>query len=124
MNRSLMAGVLGAVALCCQMTAASVPDFSGSWVSDPRHLEVLHYVDRVTGGWHRHVDGVHQLREYRIDIAQTEDAIAITFPGGDANFLTVPSFPLGHDPHSFITDKGASWMKVTCRSVWDGTTLT
>ena len=44
---------------------------------------------------------INPARTYRIDIIHTVDQIAIAFPGGSNNMLTLPATPLG--PESAVS---------------------
>jgi hypothetical protein len=118
-----MRSLLILLALLMPMQAASLPDFSGRWISHPDRLTVRQYVDRIPGGWHRHIEGVRSVKAYTIEIRQTADSITIVFPGGAGNFLTAPPFPLDGESRDQVTDRGDHWMKEMVRGSWDGGSL-
>ena len=120
----LLTAALAAVPSPAQRAdSSSPPDFSGVWVSDPNHLESLHFVDRIPQGWRRHVENVRLMKEYRLEITQSADRIVVVFPRGTASFPTLPGFPFGRQ-ESHVTDRSTSSMKVTTRAWWDGSMLT
>ena len=98
----------------------AIPDFSGHWKSSPDRLQVRRIVHRIPNGWDRYIEGVRSIKDYRIEIRQTSDEIAVAFPGGANNFLSVPAFTIGGSPKSTVENLGASWRKTTCRGWWDG----
>jgi len=117
---SLIAFIVIAGQTTSGLRADPIPDFSGHWQSSPARLQVGRIVHRIPDGWDRYIEGVRSIKDYRVEIRQTGDEIAVVFPGGANNFLSVPPFPIGSSPRSSVENLGASWRKTTCRGWWDG----
>ena len=60
-------------------------------------------------GWNGFVEALQSARSYPIEITQTAERVAIAFPGGASNMLTLPETPLGPEPSSHVVNRGDWW---------------
>jgi hypothetical protein len=100
-----------------QFAGASAQDstnWSGAWTSRPERdvqgLSTRPGSGSATG-WSGFVEALLATRDYRIRVAHTPDGVAITFPGGNNNMLTLPETPLGTEPSVRVVARGDWWTK-------------
>jgi hypothetical protein len=127
-RRRIVPCALSAVCAIALATPAPVssqgrPDFSGTWTSSPERFVALRNAPRERNGWGGQLEGVAAAPTYTIAISQSEQSVALTFPGGTGNFLTRPAFPLDGAPHSTVQDAGEFWTKIVSSATWDGSRL-
>jgi uncharacterized protein (TIGR02246 family) len=106
-----------AVFAALQLGGASRRDpsnWSGGWTSrGDRDVEIVS-IRPGSGsarGWNGFVEALLATRAYRIDISHTVDRVAIAFPGGSSNMLTLPETPLDTEPSIRVVDHGEWWTK-------------
>ena len=116
-----LAAALVAVLLLQRGGAAQT--WSGGWISrNDRDVEVVS-IRPGSGsprGWHGFVEALLATRPYRIAITQTADRIAIAFPGGASNMLTLPDTPLDHESEVRVVNRGEWWTKYVTSSRTEG----
>lgn len=99
---------------------AQTSNWAGSWTSQPdRDVEVIR-IQPGTGtarGWNGFVDALIRQRDYRIEITQADDDVAIAFPGGAANMLSVPAFTIDR-PVSHVVNRGEWWTQQRTTARW------
>lgn len=107
-----MANSLAVFIAVVGVATAQPAGLSGTWTS--RGGGDVEIVRMATGsgtarGWSGLAEGLRTSRDYRIVITQTGDRIAISFPGGATNMLSVDETPLGSGAR--VVDRGDWWTK-------------
>lgn len=102
----------------------TVPDFSGTWHSDPDQAVILRRVDKTTGGWGATLAGLQKYQPYTISIVQTPGTIEITFPGGSGSSLNGPVYKVDGAETTSVRTVGDYWVKVVTHGTWNGEVLT
>ena len=109
--------VVAVFVVAVQLAGASAQDsttWSGAWTSRPeRDVWVLgtRSGPGSAAGWSGFIEALLATRDYRIQIAHAPDGVAITFPGGSTNMLTLPETPLETESSIRLVDRGDWWTK-------------
>jgi hypothetical protein len=106
------------VACTIGTTAAEAPAWSGAWVSHSGDVVVVRNVHATAEGWDHVAQNLKQASRYTIAITQTANEIAISFPTGSNNILTVSACAIGADPCSIVSDHGDWWVKEVVVARW------
>jgi hypothetical protein len=89
-------------------------DWSGHWTTrGPQDIEIVRLAPGTgtARGWNGFVEALLAASKgYRIIIEQTADHVAIAFPGGASNMLTL-DMPLGRESSARVVDRGDWWTK-------------
>jgi len=113
---------LNLVAVAAQVLA--VPDFSGTWQSDPDRAVLLRRVDTTPGRWGDVLKGLRKHQPYAISIIQSSDSIEVTFPGGSGSFLNGEAYKVDGAKATSVRSVGEYWIKVVTQGTWNGEVLT
>ena len=100
--------------------------WSGSWTSrGDRDVAVVRIVpgSGSASGWSGFVEALLATRDYRIEIAHTAESVAIVFPGGSSNMLTLPETPLDAGSGSRVVNRGDWWTKYVTSAHFAGGVL-
>jgi hypothetical protein len=97
--------------------------WSGEWTSDGAHVSIVRNVHSTPHGWDQTAENLTQSAAYRIAIAQTDASVAIDFPRGAGNILTIPPCVVGAEPQTIVTNRGSWWTKTVVSAQWIGPEL-
>jgi hypothetical protein len=78
--------------------------WSGTWTSNGTHVSVVRNVHITPRGWDQTADNLKQPTGYAIRIQLTDTSIAIEFPRGAGNILTVPPCAIGAGTYNWDSD--------------------
>jgi hypothetical protein len=96
------------------------PSWSGTWTSNGTHVSVVRNVHITPHGWDQTADNLTRSTSYGIWIEATNTSIAIDFPRGAGNILTVPRCVIGGEPQTIVVNHGDWWTKTVVSARWVG----
>ena len=105
-------------------SAQTIPDFSGTWTTDPARAVLLRRVDTTLNGWGNVLEGLRRYQPYTLRITQSSAALDIEFPQGTNTFLKTDPYALEGGKTTNVRDSGEYWRKTVTEAKWDGTALT
>jgi hypothetical protein len=111
-------------AAVAQLVGFQTIDWSGTWTSRPdRDVEVLRNVHGTPRGWDGFVEELTRSGPYTIAVAQADNDVTITFPGGANNMLTLPGAAIVEEPRTTVVNRSDWWTKRVTAARWNGASL-
>lgn len=105
------------------VAAQTMPDFSGTWTTDPDRTVLLRRVDLTANGWGNTLEGLRRNRPYTLKITQSSGTLDIEFPTA-STFLKADPYVLDGTKTTRVRDMGEYWRKLVTQANWDGSALT